>query len=43
MDEFKNSPSPREQMCGQQNSRNYRENGTAFKSTSNSPDSDAGN
>lgn len=43
MDEFKNSPSPREQMRGQQDSRNYRENGAAFKSTSNSQDSDAGN
>ncbi|MGC2474460.1 MAG: hypothetical protein WA485_08995 [Candidatus Sulfotelmatobacter sp.] len=43
MDEFKAPPSPRQQMRGQQDSRNYRENGAAFKSTSNSPDSDAGN
>jgi hypothetical protein len=42
-DAFKNQGGPRSQMPGQQNSRNYNENGRAFKSTSNSPDSDAGN
>jgi hypothetical protein len=30
-------------MRGQQNSRNYNENGSAFNSTSNDADSDAGN
>lgn len=43
MDAFKNPPSPREQMRGQQNSRSYSENGKAFQSTSNANDSDAGN
>jgi hypothetical protein len=43
IDQIKNPPSPREQMRGQKNSRNYNENGKGFKSTSNSPDSDAGN
>jgi hypothetical protein len=43
MDSIANPPAPREQMRGQQNSRNYNENGKGFKSTSNSPDSDAGN
>jgi hypothetical protein len=33
----------RDQMAGQQNSRSYREDGKAFESTSNSPDSDQGN
>lgn len=42
-DQFKNASGPRTQMQGQQDSRNYNENGKAFKSTSNSPDSDAGN
>lgn len=43
MDAIKNPPAPREQMRGQQDSRNYNESGKAFQSTSNSPDSDAGN
>lgn len=43
MDQIKNPPSPREQMRGQRDSRNYNENGKAFQSTSNSQDSEAGN
>jgi hypothetical protein len=43
MDVIANNGGPREQMKGQQDSRNYNENGRAFQSTSNSPDSDAGN
>jgi hypothetical protein len=43
MDAIANNGGPREQMKGQQDSRNYNENGKAFKSTSNSPDSEAGN
>ena len=43
MDQIAAPPSPREQMRGQQNSKNYSENGKAFKSTSNGADSDAGN
>jgi hypothetical protein len=42
-DQFKNQGGPRSQMSGQQNSRNYNENGKAFKSTGNATDSDAGN
>jgi hypothetical protein len=43
MDAIANPPAPRSQMRGQQDSRNYNENGKAFQSTSNSPDSDQGN
>jgi hypothetical protein len=43
MDHIANVGGPRTQMAGQQNSRNYNENGKAFKSTSNPPDSEAGN
>jgi hypothetical protein len=43
MDAFTNPGGPREQMSGQRDSKNYNEDGTAFKSTSNSPDSEAGN
>lgn len=43
MDQTANAGGPRQQMRGQQNSRNYQENGRAFESTSNSPDSDSGN
>ena len=43
MDAIANNGGPRTQMHGQQDSRNYNENGKAFQSTSNSPDSDAGN
>jgi hypothetical protein len=42
MDGIANPPSPRQQMRGQQDGRNYNESGKAFQSTSNSPDSDAG-
>jgi hypothetical protein len=42
-DAFKNQGGPRVQQPGQRNSKFYDENGKAFKSTSNSPDSDAGN
>ncbi len=37
------NPSPREQMAGQRDSRNYNENGKAFKSTPTGLDSDQGN
>lgn len=40
MDKIANPPSPRQQMRGQQDSRNYNENGKAFKSTGNA---DTGN
>jgi len=43
MDQIANPPAPREQMRGQQNSRNYNEQGKGFQSTSDSSDSDAGN
>lgn len=43
MGAIKNASGPRTQMRGQRDSRNYNENGKSFKSTSNSPDSDAGN
>ena len=43
MDEISNAGNPRKQMRGQQTGRGYRETGTAFHSTSNSPDSDEGN
>jgi hypothetical protein len=43
MDQIANVGGPRTQMKGQQDSRNYNENGKTFKSTSNSPDSDSGN
>ncbi len=43
IDQIKNSPAPREQMRGQQNSQHYNENGKGFKSTENVSDSDAGN
>lgn len=43
MGAIKNASGPRTQMRGQRDSRNYIENGKSFKSTSNSPDSDAGN
>ena len=43
MDQIASTGGPRQQMRGQQNSRNYNENGKAFKSTSNSPDSNSGN
>jgi hypothetical protein len=43
VDQIANTGGPRTQMRGQQDSRNYNESGAAFKSTSNSPDSDAGN
>jgi hypothetical protein len=43
MDKIANPPCPREQMRGQRNSKHYDENGKAFKSTSDSSDSDAGN
>jgi hypothetical protein len=42
-DAFKNQGGPRVQQPGQQNSKFYLENGKAFKSTGNAPDSDAGN
>ena len=42
-DQFKSQGGPRQQVAGSRDSRNYDENGKAFKSTSNSPDSDAGN
>jgi hypothetical protein len=42
-DQFKNASGPRQQMQGQQDSRNYVENGKAFKSTPTGLDSDAGN
>lgn len=38
-----NQPGPREQMAGQRDSRNYNENGKAFKSTPTGLDSDQGN
>lgn len=44
MDAIANPPSPREQMRGQQNSRNYNENGKSFVSSPGDlADSDAGN
>ncbi|MGA9932227.1 MAG: hypothetical protein WBQ13_14875 [Terriglobales bacterium] len=42
-DQFKTQGGPRTQQPGQQNSKFYREDGKGFQSTSNSPDSDAGN
>jgi hypothetical protein len=41
--EISNNGGPREQMQGQRNSRNYSENGKAFRSTDNAADSDGGN
>ncbi len=38
-----NQPNPRQQMEGQRDSRNYNENGKAFKSTPTGLDSEAGN
>jgi hypothetical protein len=43
MDQIADNGGPRSQMKGQRNSKNYSENGKAFRSTSNSPDSDSGN
>lgn len=41
MDLIANPPGPRQQMRGQQDSRNYNENGKAFRSSSAGLDSDA--
>jgi hypothetical protein len=43
IDQIANNGGPRSQMKGQRNSKNYNENGKAFRSTNNSPDSDSGN
>jgi len=44
MDEIANSPAPREQMHGQRDSKNYNENGKAFRSSAFCAlDSEAGN
>jgi hypothetical protein len=44
MDQIANPPCPREQMRGQRNSKNYNENGKAFRSSGfTNTDSDAGN
>jgi len=43
VDKLASNARPRKQMSGQQNSKHYNEDGTAFRSTPTGLDSDAGN